>query len=46
MFDAAKGYKEIHFVKGAAHAVSAVVAPEEYQQLLESFTERVLIEKD
>ncbi len=46
MFDAAKGYKEIHFVKGAAHAVSAVVAPEEYQQLLESFTERVLTEKE
>lgn len=42
MYDAAGGYREIHFIKGAAHAVSAIVAPEEYQQLLEAFTKEAL----
>jgi fermentation-respiration switch protein FrsA (DUF1100 family) len=42
MYDAAKGYKEIHIIPGAEHAVSAIVAPELYDQYLRSFLDRVL----
>ena len=37
MFDRTKGRKEIHFISGAEHAMSAVVSPDEYKEYLADF---------
>lgn len=37
MYEAAKGPRELCLIDGAEHAVSAVVAPEEYRKTLERF---------
>lgn len=42
MFNAAKGYKEIHLIPRAEHALSAIVAPEQYLGYIRSFLEKVL----
>ena len=42
MFNAAKGCKEIHLIPGAEHALSAIVAPEQYLGYIRSFLEKVL----
>ena len=42
MCDAAKGYREIHLIPGAEHALSAIVAPEQYLGYIRSFLEKVL----
>lgn len=42
MYDAAKGYKEIHLIPGAEHALSAIVAPDLYLGYLRGFLDRVL----
>ena len=42
MFNAAKGYREIHLIPGAEHALSAIVAPEQYLGYIRSFLEKVL----
>ena len=41
VYEATKGYKEIHLIEGAGHAESAVVAPEEYGKLLKAFLENI-----
>ncbi|MBP0969684.1 MAG: alpha/beta hydrolase [Oscillospiraceae bacterium] len=42
MYDAAKGYREIHLIPGAEHALSAIVAPEQYLVYIWGFLEKVL----
>ena len=42
MYDAAQGYREIHLIPGAGHAVSAIVDPDLYLQHLSRFIEKVL----
>ena len=42
MYDAAKGYREIHLIPGAEHALSAIVAPEQYLKYISGFLEKVL----
>ena len=44
MFNAAKGYREIHLIPGAEHALSAIVAPEQYLGYIRSFLEKVLLD--
>jgi len=44
MFNAAKGYKEIHLIPGAEHALSAIVAPEQYLGYIRSFLDKVLLD--
>ena len=46
MYEAAKGYKEIHIIEGAKHAVSAIVAPEEYMDILKRFLEEAVSTAD
>lgn len=41
MYDAAKGVREIHLIPGAAHAVSAIVAPDLYFEYLDGFLRKV-----
>lgn len=41
MYEVARGYKEIHIIPGAEHAVSAIVAPDKYLEYLKSFIESV-----
>ena len=42
MYDAAKGYREIHLIPGAEHALSAIVAPEQYLEYISGFLEKAL----
>ncbi len=42
LYDAAKGYKELHYIEGVGHAESVIKEPEQYKQLVESFLENAL----
>lgn len=44
MYEANKGYKELHLYEGAGHAECIVVDPERYLKMLEDFTEKVYAE--
>ena len=41
MMEATKGYAEYHEISGAAHAESAIVAPEEYRSLVNAFLDHI-----
>ena len=42
MYDAAEGYREIHLIPGAEHAVSAIADPDLYMEHLRGFLGKVL----
>lgn len=42
MYDANRGYKEIHFFPDAKHAGSLASAPEKYEEVLKAFLKKVL----
>ena len=41
LYDAAKGYKEIHLIEGAGHAESVLTKPKEYEEILRKFLKKV-----
>ena len=41
-YEATEGIKELHLIKGADHALSAVVAPEEYGKIISNFINKVI----
>ena len=41
LYDRAQGIRELHYVAGADHAESVLVAPEEYREVVASFLETV-----
>ena len=41
LYDAAKGYKEIHLIEGAGHAESVLTEPKEYEEILREFLKKV-----
>ena len=41
LYDRAAGMRELHYVAGADHAESVLVAPEEYRATVSAFLERV-----
>jgi fermentation-respiration switch protein FrsA (DUF1100 family) len=41
LYERTKGARELHYVPGADHAESVLVAPKEYREFLASFLETV-----
>ena len=41
LYERATGIKELHYIAGAEHAESVLVAPEEYREVVTAFLERV-----
>ena len=41
LYERTKGKRELHYVAGADHAESVLVAPEEYREVVASFLEAV-----
>ena len=41
-YETTEGVKELHLIKGADHALSAVVAPKEYGEILSGFVNKVI----
>ena len=41
MADATAGYSEVHLIKGAVHAMSILTAPEEYEEYVRAFLQKI-----